>query len=133
MAAFSDYLEDHIIDFFLRNNAATFTPPATVYVALFTADPGEGNTFTNEVPNTPNTYARQSVTFNAPSGGATANAGDVVFADMPAVTVTHVALVDTVTHATGNILYKGALTASKVVNAGDTFKIVAGDLAVSND
>ena len=33
MGAFSNYLEEKIVDHFLRNNA--ITPPTTVYVSLF--------------------------------------------------------------------------------------------------
>ena len=39
MGAFSNYLEEKIVEHFLRNNA--ITPPTTVYVALFESDPGE--------------------------------------------------------------------------------------------
>ena len=39
MAEFSDYLEDKIIDHILR--AQAFTPPATIYVGLFTAAPSD--------------------------------------------------------------------------------------------
>ena len=37
MGAFSNYLEEKIVEHFLRNNA--ITPPTTVYVALFESDP----------------------------------------------------------------------------------------------
>lgn len=48
MANLSDYMENKIIDHMLRNQA--YTPPATVYVALFTAVTGlEANNPTSEV------------------------------------------------------------------------------------
>ena len=39
MSAFSDYVENKLIDWMLRGQA--FTPPATVYVALFTSAPAD--------------------------------------------------------------------------------------------
>jgi len=50
---------------------------------------------------------------------------------MPACTVTHVGIWDA--ESSGNFLMGGSLDASKVVNAGDTFTIAAGDLDVSVD
>lgn len=126
MAAISDYLEEKFINVSLRNTA--YTPPTTVYAALFTSattDAGGGT----EVTGGTGPYARQSVTFTAPSGGATSNTADINFAGMPAATVTHVAVMDAVT--AGNMLYHGALTASVAVSAGATFTIRAGDLDIT--
>jgi hypothetical protein len=121
----SDYYENKILDHMLRGTS--FTPPSTVYVSLHTADPGE--TGDNEV--TGGGYSRKAVTFNAPSGGSMTNAADVDFPNMPAATITHVGLWDAA--SAGNFLWGGALTASKTTNAGDTFRIPAGQLTVSLD
>src|SRR5919202_828465 len=87
MGAFSDYLENKIIDHTLRNT--TFTAPATVYIALFTSTASnaqlEANTLTNEV--TGGSYARQSAAFSAASGGSTSNTGTVTFSNLPAKTL----------------------------------------------
>ena len=128
MAEFSTYLENKIIDHLLRNQS--FTPPATVYVALFTADNGlEGGTITGEVSG--GSYARQSVTLSAASDGESSNTADITFPTATADwgTVTHVALMDAAT--AGNVLMHSALDASKAVNNGDTFKINAGDLDIA--
>ena len=128
MAEFSTYLENKIIDHMLRNQS--FTPPATVYVALFTADNGlEGGTITGEVSG--GSYARQSVTLSAASDGESSNSADITFPTATADwgTVTHVALMDAAT--AGNVLMHSALDASKTVNNGDTFKINSGDLDVT--
>jgi hypothetical protein len=125
MAEFSTYLENKIIDHMLRNQS--FSPPSTVYVALFTADNGlEGGTITGEVSG--GSYARQSVTLSAASDGESSNTADIEFPTATADwgTVTHVALMDASTG--GNVLMHSALDASKTVNNGDTFKINAGDL-----
>ena len=126
MAEFSDFLENKIIDHMLRNQA--YTPPSTVYVALFTTattDAGGGTEVSGGA------YARQSITLTAASGGASENSADITFPQATADwgTITHVALMDALTG--GNMLMHTALDASKTVNNGDTFKINAGDLDVT--
>ena len=128
MAEFSDYMENKIIDHMLRNQA--YTPPATVYVALYTSDPTDADTGT-EVSG--GSYARQSFTLTAASGGASSNSADITFPQATADwgTITHVGIRDALTG--GNLLMHSALDASKTVNNGDTFKINAGDLDVTVD
>ncbi|MDX8384064.1 MAG: hypothetical protein R8M45_08280, partial [Ghiorsea sp.] len=46
-------------------------------------------------------------------------------------TATHIAIIDAAGYGLGNWLYHGALTASKIVNLGDTLKIPAGSLVLS--
>ena len=128
MAEFTNYLEDKIIDHMLRNQA--YTPPSTVYLALFTAAPSDAGGGT-EVSG--GSYARQAVTLSAASGGASSNSADITFPQATADwgTVTHCALMDAASG--GNMLMWTALDASKTVNNGDTFKISAGDLDVAVD
>lgn len=136
MSEFSDYLEDEIIDHMLRNQA--FTPPTTVYVALFTADTGlEADNPTAEVSG--GSYARESCALDAASGGLSANTSDITFTTATASwgTVTHVALVDHLSNTNWgtdvHVLMWSALDASKAVGNGDTFKINAGDLDITVD
>ena len=126
MAEISNYLENELYDHILRNLA--YTSPTTVYVALYTDDPTDGDSGT-EV--TGGSYARQSVAFGAPADGAGDNSSDITFPTASASwgTVTHIGLRDAVSG--GNLLLHSALTASKAVGNGDTFKINAGDLDVS--
>jgi len=128
MAEFTDYYENKIIDHMLRNQA--FTPPTTVYLALFTSAPSDAGGGT-EVSG--GSYARQSVTLSAASGGASSNSADITFPQATADwgTITHCALMDAAT--AGNMLMWTALDASKTVNNGDTFKINTGDLDVTVD
>jgi hypothetical protein len=128
MAEFSDFMENKIIDHMLRNQA--YTPPATVYLALFTtatSDAGGGTEVSG------GSYARQAVTLSAASGGASSNSADITFPTATANwgTVTHLALMDALTG--GNMLMHTALDESKTVNNGDTFKINAGALDVTVD
>ena len=132
MSALSDYLENHIIDSLFRNT--TFVRPANIYLALFTAAPSDAGGGT-EV--TGGSYARVAVPtgassgWDASSGGATANTSVVTFPTATANwgTITHVGLFDASTG--GNLLFHGALAASKTINAGDIFRFNAGDLDVS--
>jgi hypothetical protein len=135
MSEFSDYYENKIIDHMLK--ATAFTPPATIYLALFTAVTGlEANNPTLEVSG--NAYARQTVTLGAISGGTASNSADIVF---PVATpgawglVSHVAIVDHVSNTTWgtnvNVLMWSALDANKQIDAGDQFKVIAGDLDVA--
>ena len=128
MAEFTDYYENKIIDHMLRNQA--FTPPTTVYLALFTSAPSDAGGGT-EVSG--GSYARQSVTLSAASGGASSNSADITFPQATADwgTITHCALMDAAT--AGNMLMWTALDANKTVNNGDTFKINTGDLDVTVD
>lgn len=126
MSAFSNYLENAIVNATLRNT--TYTSPTTVYVALFTTDPTDAGSGT-EVSG--GSYARQSCAFDAPSNGATANTSTITFPVATANwgTVTHFGIYDAST--SGNLLYHGALTASKVINNTDQFLFNAGEIDIT--
>lgn len=125
MSALSDYLENKLLDHVLK--VAAFTVPTNVFVALYTTattDAGGGTEVTG------GSYARQTCnTWTAAVGGATSNSASINFSNMPAATVTHVALWDAVT--AGNMLFHGALTASQVVSAGQTFTFAIGDIDIT--
>jgi hypothetical protein len=132
----SDYLENKIIDHILRNQA--FTPPATVYLALFTGSTGlEANNPTAEVSG--GAYVRQALALAAASGGSSSNSALITFptATVAWGTVSHWAIVDHDTNVTWgtnvNVLYWGALSVSRTVAADDVVKVGAGNLVVTND
>ena len=122
----SNHLENALINATLRNTS--YTSPATVYVALFTTDPTDAATGT-EV--TGGSYARTSVTFAAPSNGASASNADCTFPTCTSTwgTVTHIGLYDAST--SGNLLYHTPLDTSKTIETGDIFKIASGSLTVT--
>ena len=126
MAEMSNHLENALINATLR--ATSYTSPATVYVALYTADPTDADAGT-EV--TGGSYARTSVTFGAPSNGVSTNSADVTFPTCTASwgTVTPLGLRDAST--AGNLLYHSPLDDSKTVGIGDVFKITTGNLSVT--
>ena len=132
MASMSDYLEQQILNHIFRNTAI-FTPPANVYLALFTAAPSDSGGGT-EVSG--GSYVRKTVStttqWNAPGvGGLTDNINAQAFVTATANwgTITHVGIFDAA--SAGNLLFHGALTTSKVVNNGDTFQFNAGDFDIT--
>jgi hypothetical protein len=132
MSAASNYLENKILDHVLT--ATAYTQPSR-YIALFTGDPGEAGSFSNEVSTSGTAYARQSVTFAAASSGSSATNATVTFPTATANwgTITHVAIVDGDTEGAGNVLFYGAVTTSKTIETGDTFQISSGNLTISLD
>jgi hypothetical protein len=126
MAEMSNYLEDAIINATLRNT--TFTSPSVVYLGLYTSDPTDANTGT-EVSG--GSYARQAVTFGAPSNGVTTNSAAIEFPQATASwgTVGWIGILDA--SSSGNLLYHTALDTSKTIDSGDIFKISIGNLSVT--
>jgi hypothetical protein len=134
MAALSDFLELELLDHILRNE--TWTPPTSVWIALFTADNGlETNVQTSEVSG--GSYARLEVggssgrSFTVAAAGATTSNEDWIFPTATADwgTITHCAVMSA--SSAGQVLIHGSLTAQKTVNNGDTFKFSVGDFDVT--
>ena len=134
--AATTYLENKILSFIFKNNAGSFsTPGDSIYVGLATAvSDAEAGSLTEA---TFGSYARQQVTAaNWTLASASTNQQTVVNAaniEFPASsgtsnTVTHAFLVDAA--SSGNILFVGALDASKTIATGDIFRINAGNLEI---
>jgi hypothetical protein len=128
MAEFSNYLENKLLDHVLRN--VSYTSPTTVYMGLYTSNPGEGNTGT-EVSG--GSYARQVVSVTTASGGIVTSSADVTFPQATANwgTISHIGLLDALT--SGNLLMYTPLTTSKVIETDDILKVNSGSLTVSLD
>ena len=112
--------------------AGAATRPTTWYLALFTAAPSDTGGGTEVGAGVG--YARQSITFSAASGGATANTNTLTFGPCTTSnwgTVTHAAIFDA--SSGGNMLWWGALSASRTVNVGDSLQIAIGDLDLALD
>jgi hypothetical protein len=124
----SNHLENKLLNHVFKNTA--YTPPTSIYMALFTSDPGEDGTGT-EV--TGGAYARKAATFNTATSGSIITSSDITYDIATANwgTITHVALYDAVTG--GNILVSGTLTTAKTINTGDQLKINAGDITIYLD
>ena len=139
-SSISSYLEAQILNWVKGTSIAA--SPATLYVALYTANPTDANASGTEVSG--NAYARVAVTSatgwsaitdnGAGNGSVISNAGVITFATpTPAGwgTITGFALYDALT--VGNELFWAALAASKVINAGDTVTFQIGALTVTVD
>lgn len=126
MAEMSNYLENALINATLRNTS--YTSPTTVYLALYTSDPTDADTGTEC---SGSGYARQAITFGAPSNGVSTNSAAIEYAQAGDSwgTITHVGIRDALT--TGNLLYHTALDASKTIATGDVFRVAAGSLSVT--
>lgn len=135
--AATNYLERRLLHFLFKNNSLSFSSPGdSIYVGLATAVSAAETgslteaTFTN--------YARQQVaaadwtTIGADSTD-TQTAKNTNAISFPASggtnnTITHVFIADAAT--SGNILFVGALDASKTIESGDIFRINATNLTI---
>lgn len=131
MGAFSNYLEEKIVEHFLRNNA--ITPPATVYVALFESDPGEA---AGGAETAYTGYARQAAAWTAfDVNGQTKNTGALTFPAngnaSASVTITHLVLYDAAT--AGNRLFYSALSSNKTLSPGDVLAFAANAIVFGLD
>lgn len=118
MGSLSNFAELELLDHVFN---AAYTPPATVYLALCTADPTDAGTGASmsEVANT-NSYARTAITFGAASSRRVTQSALVTFPQATGSwgTITHWAIVDSATHGAGNMLAYGSFSPSKsIVNA----------------
>ena len=118
----SNYLSEKLLSHTLRNIA--YTPPATVYVALFTVIPDAANAGGTEV--TGGSYARRPVAFLAPAAGTTYNSAVVTFSAMPASIVVGAALYDAISG--GNLLFVGPYSYRRTVAAGTDLSVMVGDI-----
>lgn len=125
----SNYLENALGNGVLRNTQ--YTVPTTVYLALLTGDPGEAGTMTTEVTTSGSAYVRKAITFGAPTDGVFTNSADVTFDTSTSAwgTIAYFAIMDAST--SGNCLFYGPLTSSKVMASGDVIKFVAGQISVT--
>lgn len=125
MSSFSDYLENAVLNHVFRNTA--LTSPTTVHLALYTVlptDAGGGTQVTGAG------YARQAITFGAPSAGVITNTNTINFtaAGGNYGAVVGVGIFDAST--AGNLLAWDDIT-SATVNDGDTLQFAAGSISIT--
>lgn len=145
-ASLSNYLENKLIDAFVR--AQAFTMPATTYVALAT---GAGSDAACGTEVTGGSYARVAVTSSLANWAGTQSAGSTVASSgtggttsnnaaitFPAPTANWGTVVEYCVFdasTAGNLLFRATLTASKTVNSGDaapSFSIGALTFQIDN-
>lgn len=146
MGMLSDYLENKLIDHLFRGQA--YSAPATLHVGLLTAAPSDtgggtevsGGSYarvavTGSLANWAGTQGAGTTTASSGNSGTTSNNGAITF---PAPTanwgvVTHFAIYDAASG--GNLMFYGALSASKTINNGDAapvFQAAALSLQLDN-
>lgn len=131
MAGFSTYLQDKLLNWI--KGTAFGAAPSSVYVALFSADPTDAGTLTNEVTTTVRVAGRVAATFGAVTSGATssiANSADVDFGTAAGgATVTHFGVFDAA--SAGNMLGSGTISGG-TITAGNAVKFATGALTISS-
>jgi hypothetical protein len=130
MGSLTDFAELELLDHVFNG---AYTPPATVYLALATADPGDAATGAsmNEVANS-GSYARTAITLGAAASRRVTQSGLVTFPQATGTwgTVTHWAIVDTNAYGSGNVLAHGAFGTSKNIVSGNTPSISDSEVYV---
>ena len=135
--AATNYLERRILHYIFKNNSLSFASPGdSIYVGLATAVSAAETGSVTEANFT--NYARQQVvaanwtTIGADSTDTqTAKNGASIEFDASGGTtntISHVIIADA--SSSGNILFVGALDASKVIASGDIFRINTGNLTI---
>ena len=126
MAGWADAIELEILDHFTDNGA--WTPPGTLYVALFIGDPDGAGAEVSA-----GDYAREVGSFGAAAAGACANdvAVDYGQATSDWGTVTHFAIYSAL--SAGVMQCTGELTASAEITSGENVSFAIGDLTLTED
>lgn len=131
MAGFSTYLQDKVLNWI--KGTAFGTAPTSVYVALFSADPTDAGTLTNEVTTTIRAAGRVAASFGAVSSGSTSsivNSADVDFGTAAGgATVTHFGVFDAA--SAGNMLGSGTISGG-TISTGNAVKFASGALTISS-
>lgn len=129
--SFTNYLANALINHVLRNTAYT-SPGTSVYMALFTAAPGDAGGGTEVAGGS---YARVQIDGDiaAPSNGLAKNGNAISFPTATADwgTVTHWAIFDAST--AGNMLFYGALTTPIAILNGNTRSFDVNDFSILLD
>ncbi len=131
----TNYLENKILDHVL--GGVSYSAPATVYLALFTSDPGETGSMVSELHSNSNYtsgYSRQAVSFGTVADGVIDSDAVIDFGPLVTtgnITITHAMLVDSGTNGAGNGLYFDPVAVNITVTNGKTIRIPIGDLDVT--
>lgn len=139
--AATTYLENKLLAYIFKNDSGSFSSPGdSIYVGLATAvSDAEAGTLTEVNTTTQDAnYARKQVTAanwtlasSSTDQQTVSNTNNIEYSASSGVatyTVTHVFIADAAT--AGNILFVGALDASKAIADGDIFRINATNLTI---
>ena len=142
--AIGNATENSLIDWFLRGQ--TYTPPATVYIALATtagSDAACGTevsggsyaraSIASSLTNWAGTQSSGSTVASSGTGGLTSNNIAINFATPSAGWGTVVEFCAMSASTGGTLLFRNALTTSKTINSGDTVSFPIGSLTFQID
>ncbi len=126
MGSISDYLENKLVDHVLGNTA--YTPAATLYLGLSTADPADDASGLAEPAG--NGYARKAISFSAAASRAVEQDGQVSFDQATGSwgTISHWAVFDA--DSAGNMLAHGSLAVNKAVVSGNTPSVADNEVDI---
>ena len=132
MGSLTNYAEVELLDHVFN---AAYSAASTLYLCLCTADPTDAATGAsmNEVANA-NAYQRTAMAFGAAASRAIAQNADASFPQASGGgwgTVSHWAIADAQTYASGNVLAFGGFGTSKTINDGNTASVASGEINVS--
>jgi len=139
MGSLTDYAENALVKHITTDTA--YTPAATVYLALCTADPTDAATVTAggvyngsanvEVANA-GAYVRKAITFSAAASRRVTASANVTFDAATAGwgAITHWAIVTSATYGSGNVLAHGALAETKTIVTNNIPTISAASIYV---
>jgi len=105
--------------------ATSFAGPATLYLSLHTADPGD----TGASEYSTYTGTRPVITFDAAGSASSSSNVQIDFAAMGATTITYVGLWSAA--SAGTFQAGGPLSASKTTNSGDTLRFASAAVAMA--
>ena len=128
----TSYLQKKLADLITGNDV--YVSP-TLYLALFTADPGESGSQTSEI--TGGSYARITLAGKMTAADATTGIStNSVVLNFPVATadwgtVAFVAIMDAL--SVGNMLTSGAASTPKTITSGQMFQLPAGQVRLRID
>ena len=125
MGSLSDYSELELLDH-VCNGA--YSPAATVYLGLSTADPTDDASGLAEPSG--NGYVRKAITFGAAASRKVTQSGAVTFDEATGSwgTITHYGVFDA--ESAGNMLAHGAFAAGKSIVSGNTASVASAEVYV---
>lgn len=126
MGSFTNYLEQKWSEHLFRSTP--YTPPATVYAALFTSDPGETGSTAGEPSG--NNYSRVALTLPAATNYTIQNTSAITFPTPSGSwgTITHYGIMDAASG--GNMLCFDDLPSGELVSSGDSVEFEASNFTV---
>jgi hypothetical protein len=132
MGSLTNFAETEIMDHIFNGSdgaGSVYTPPATIYLSLHTADPTDTGSLANECTGT--AYVRKAIAFHAAATRAIQQDGVVTFTQAGGAwgTITHWGICDAETE--GNMLAYGAFAVQKTIVTGNTASVADSEVIIT--